>query len=88
MQFEVLNRLRLKDGFWHFRGQIIDGKAITLVKGKVAQFKTDGAIKRAILEKMKQALMAHKPPAPVIKTLSRNNIFKSKLSDSLELQKS
>jgi len=80
MKYEIDNTLTKSGERWRFSGQLIEGTKKIPISETVADLKTDGMIKRAILEKVEAIINDYqKQPAAQVKTLTEDAIFKSKL---------
>ena len=85
MTYEVLTTLVDVNGYWAYTGQVIDGQKKTPVSGVVPALKTNGMIKRAILNDIAKKAVEQQKPEPVTKTkkLTEDNTFKAKLKAAM-----
>lgn len=80
MIFEIDNTLAKVVNGWRFTGHLIEDNKRTSISGMVPDLKTDGMIKRAIIDKVEQMIENYqKQPASQVKILTEDAIFKSKL---------
>jgi len=80
MKYEIDNTLTRVGSRWRFSGYLIDGTQSIPISGTVAELKTDGMIKRAIIEEAEVIMQSRqKQVKSEVKVLSEDAVFRSKL---------
>jgi len=80
MKYEIDNTLTRVGNRWRFSGYLIDGTQSIPISGTVAELKTDGMIKRAIIEEAEVIMQSRqKQVKSEVKVLSEDAVFRSKL---------